>query len=328
MKFFCRPLFKDFGIVVVVQNEGRILEFVGNGLPDTGKIFIGDLFAGKALNFAGLGVVGALVGDPAAGLEDGKRLGIGEDIAAHEKPGIIFQSKEVRDGGDNVEAGDRIVDNLVFHAGLPDNKGGFKELKRLVNLMADEGAVILDGEAVGIVVSADDEDSVFKLSCLIKLIDEILHGILKLKVAGKIGAAAFGEIEVCNFFLMRLGLVVAGKGIELMSGYSHVIGVELILIDVFGQGQLHHFKVGFGPGLTYVETVAVTLIDVADVRMGLVSLIVCIGVVMVRKGIGIAELFELVTHAEGHIVVRGQFEGTNTGFGDQAGAGDVLTVCG
>ena len=194
--------------------------------------------------------------------------------------------------------------------------------------MAQQLAVFLICQAVGVVVGGENDHGIVQLSRLLQLVDQALHGQLQLHLAGQIGGHRLGIAQ-----LRHLVPVAAGHGVSLvvvlqMAAHRQAIDHKLVLIHKLGYDLLHHLLVGGREILLidlHIQAVADAVILVSHIRVGEVAVVVVIEVVVVGQG-AVAQVLEQGTKAKGHVVVRRLGVAPDPRLGDQARGGHILSI--
>ena len=182
-------------------------------------------------------------------------------------------------------------------------------------------------QAVGVVVGGEAENGILPVARLLQVLEGILQGTIQLHLAGQVRPRRLAETQVGHLILMLGGHGIAHVVIVHVAADGHVVGVEGRVPHVLRQGQLHHLKIRFRPGLLHLQAVAHALVVVAHVGVGDVPVVVGVAVVMVGTG-AVAQGAELVAQAEVELVAAGAVQRPAAGLGDEPRADGVLPVGG
>ena len=146
-----------------------------------------------------------------------------------------------------------------------------------------------------------------------KLLQQHADGFIQLDIAGKVGTGGLRQVKFGDRLLIAHGHGVSKEIILQMPADGEVIGHKVLIRQHDIQRGIHHIHIGFRPHDLNVQSVAHALIVVAKVRVGFITGIIGIGVVVVGTG-GVAHRPKLVAEREGQPVFRR--------FGHAPGAGD------
>ena len=181
------------------------------------------------------------------------------------------------------------------------------EVEGGVQVLAGDGLYVLLVQAVGVVVRGDDEDRLVQYPGLVQRVYEVLHGEVKVHLAGDIGLCGGGELrQVLDLVLVAAAYVVAAaENVVHVAAYRHDVDVEGLAPDVVVHGVPHEVQVRGRqqPGLVQVYPARVRLELVAQVRQGLVPAVISVLPAVVGDG-GVAQGVQHVAHAVGHIAAR------------------------
>ena len=198
-----------------------------------------------------------------------------------------------------------------------------------VKLVSRQLALFLNAQTVGIVVGGQHDDGVFQHACLLQPLQQKLHCPVQLDLAGKVSAHRLAVRQLLDQGAVFCGdgVVAFVKGIGQMSRNRHVIHMERLLRDKIRRGNVDHLYIGFRPLLRDLQTVSDRLEDIAEIRVGLVAVIICIG--MIVEGISAVALpLELLHHRQRHGVFRSVVEAPCTRLWDRACQIDIFAVRG
>ena len=170
-------------------------------------------------------------------------------------------------------------------------------------------------QGVGIVVGSHADDGIIGDACFFQALHQVAQGVLHLQVGGDIALHRLGGVGIGGD---RLFTVLGGHGVAPapvgVSADGHIVGVEGRAVlhiggDVIVNGVHHHLLIGVGPVAAAgdKEAVAYAVEVVAQVGMGEMTVIVGVGVVVIRQRV-ISQGAELVTQCKGHIVTVGDVE--------------------
>ncbi len=112
-----------------------------------------------------------------------------------------------------------------------------------------------------------------------------------------------------------------------MPADSHIVGMELMVADIFRNGLFHHFQVGTGPGLFHHQALADSFVFIAHIGMREVPAVIFIRMVMISYGL-VAKALELVAHNQGQGVSGGTFKTPDPSLRDKTGTGHIFPVRG
>ena len=258
-------------------------------------------------------IVAAVGGQPAVILENDRRLGIAQHIGAHHQPGIVFKVKEIADGRQDIQAGNRLIDDdEALHIGAPDEEAALVE-RELIQLLARQRIERFAIQPVGVVVGRQHDDGILIVAGLLQLLQQHPYGLIQLDITGKVGAGGLRQVQMLHCPAVAHTHGVAEEIILQVAADGEVVGHKMLIGQNGIQRGVHHIHIGFRPHHLDIEAVAHALIVIAEVGMGLIAGIIGVGVVVVGTG-GVAHRPELVAEREGQPVGRR--------FGQAPGAGD------
>ena len=166
--------------------------------------------------------------------------------------------------------------------------------------------------------------------------------MLQLQIGGDIALHRLGGVGIGSHGSLAVfgghGVAPAPVGV---AADRHIVGVEgLAVVDIVlnigRRRQLHHLQIRVGPaGAGDVQTIALTVVIIAQIGVGQVAVIIGVGVVVIGHG-GVAQRTELVAQREGHIVLGADVEaevvvdpcGDHPGHGGKFTAGGGLSPAG
>ena len=324
---------EDVGVIVRVQDPGGEGEPIRDLLPQPPEVLSGQLAAVRGDHGAGGGVIADVLSQKALIGEDGDVLGIRQGIHARQQTGVVLQTEEVQHRGEDV----RGAAVIVHLDGLPQTRGVANEgvvvpLEDRVDGDARQIVVLRLGEAVGVVVVGEHDAGVVQLPRLLQGVQQVLHGVLQLQIAGHEGLDGLGGVGQILHGGAVLGAHVVVPAVLIVAAVGHVVDVEGILaVDVVRQGRLDHVQIGGGRLHLHVQAVVRSLESIAHVWMGDVAVVEVAHIVVVAQG-GVALISQNVAEAEGQIVCSRDIE-AGAGFRSrqirqQAHAEGVLPVGG
>ena len=193
--------------------------------------------------------------------------------------------------------------------------------------MAQQLAVLLVGETIGVVVGGQDDHRVVQLARRVQLVHQALHRQLQLLLAGQIALDAVAVGQVLHLVPVLPGHGVLLQVIVQVAAHREAIDHERVLVHKHGHDLLHHLLVRGREGVGGVQGQPLPQGDIliAHVGVGPVPVIVVIEIVVESHG-AIAQVPELVAQGEGHIVFRGERVAPHPRLGHQAGSGDIFPV--
>ena len=252
------------------------------------------------------GVVGALIRFPAVVRPEHQGDLPGEYVPAHQQAGVILHTEEVGEGGQNVQAVNRLLHLQVhvFQAAAPDDQSVAVPGKAIHFLhaveLADVVRRVLPGGAalqtVGVVVRTDDNDGIVGDACVFQLLDQRGHGLFQLQLGSQIALDGLHIVQVLYQIIVFSGLGVFLQAVAAVTGHRHVVDAEGLMVDVLGHGHIDHFQIAFRPDWGDALQTAVAGIEVIIAQMGMGFVpVVEVGVVIVVGGGKIAQLLQLVS---------------------------------
>ena len=278
------------------------------------------------------GVVDDLVGNEALVGHHSQAVAVGQDIAAGIQAGIVLEAEQVQQGRQHIGVAAGLVDGDGLHRGVPDDQIALVALHAApLDAVADHALPLGVGQTVGEVVGGQSDDGFIQLTGLVQTLNQILKRPVKLDVGGKICSCGSAHIQVFHQLLVLFHHgVVAAETVVVVTGNRHVVGVEPLIVDVIVHSLLHHHQVGFRPAAQTADLI-LAFKYIADVGVGLVTLVIGGGVVVVGTG-GQTLGVEPVGNVHVHGVLDGIHETAVTlGLGDirhQTGQAGILTVGG
>ena len=187
-------------------------------------------------------------------------------------------------------------------------------------------------------VGGQDDNGLVGNTCDFQLLHQIGHGCFQLQIAGDIGLNALGVVGIgrlCHITVL-LGHVVAAPVVVAVAADRHIVSVKVgtvfhILLDVAVHRRLHHIQIGLRPqaSVGQFQTIAHTIVIIAQIGMGLIPAVIGIAVVVVGQRT-VSQFLEHPAQANGHIVVRADLEGVGAldPVGDQTGHDGELAAGG
>ena len=194
--------------------------------------------------FACGGIEPDLIGKEALIPQDRHVLAIGEGVRTGQKPGIIPESPQIQNRGQNVHAAHvGIHINRLFHAANPEDQRGFI-LVGSIDLIAQQLSIPPVAQAVGMVIRCQDNGRLLQDPCCIQLFHQIRQRLIQLNIAGQIALAGFTVGQILHQVIILISDLVGLGIIADMAGESHIVGMELLSgMDIIPNGLLHHFQI-------------------------------------------------------------------------------------
>ena len=115
------------------------------------------------------------------------------------------------------------------------------------------------------VVVEEHDHRVFQFAGSFQFVKKILHGSVKVHAFGKVALHRVGIIGMNLIDLIQISCAKHGVFlIRIMHGRSDDRGHEFILIDEFGNGQLHQFQIRLPAGQSLNRQIVIVLVNLAS----------------------------------------------------------------
>ena len=200
-----------------------------------------------------------------------------------------------------------IPDKLVvlFHA---------EQLCQVVNGILPGFAAL---QAVGVVVGGQNDQGIIGDPGFLQLVQQGLHGVFQFQIGGKVALDNVGVVHILHLVPVFPGHGVALLGVLTVAADGHVVDAEGLLINVLGNGDLHHLQVAFRPGAFDLQAaVPGDELVIAQMGVGIVAVVEVLQMVMVGNRI-VALFLQLMAHGQEHILVGDDVHGAAALGGNQ-----------
>ena len=231
---------------------------------------------------------------------------VGEHVRARQQPGVVFKTPQVQNRRQNVHIAAVFVHHDVFlQAAYPEDQGRLV-LGEAVNVVTDQLGILAVLQAVGEMISGNDNGGSVCHPRLLQPLHQIADGLVKLDVAAQVcldGVAGIGQI--LHLIPVPLGHFISAGVVFIVTGEGHVVGVEGFFPDVIIHGLLHHFQIRGRPVGGEGHAVPGEFHGVAHVGVRLIPTVIAAPIVVIAEALHPPLRLKHIAQGEGKIAAPG-----------------------